>query len=142
MYGTTMENMRKRIRIRVVKNDKDFIKYTSRHTCVNRKVFGNNLPAVHEKKILLTLNKPICVGFTVLEIRKWEMYNFYYHFMKKKNKHFTLSFSDTDSLCYETNEDFYIKIYEHKDLFDLSNQPKNSLYLCDENRKVLSKMKD
>ena len=70
VYGTTMENMRKRIKIRVVKNDKDFIKYTSRHTCVNRKVFGNNLPAVHEKKILLTLNKPICVGFTVLEIRK------------------------------------------------------------------------
>ena len=79
-----MENMRKRIKIRVVKNSKDFIKYTSRPTCVNWKVFENNLAAIHEKKILLTLNKPICVGFTVLEIRKWEMYNFYYHFMKKK----------------------------------------------------------
>ena len=34
-YGKTMENMRKRIKIRVVKNAKDFIKYTSRPTCVN-----------------------------------------------------------------------------------------------------------
>ena len=84
VYGKTMENMRKRIKIRVVKNAKDFIKYTSRPTCVNWKVFENNLAAIHEKKISLTLNKPIYVGFTVLELSKWEMYNFHYNFMKKK----------------------------------------------------------
>ena len=49
-YGKTMENVRKRIKIRVVKNDKDFIKYISRPTCVNWKVFENNLAAIHEKK--------------------------------------------------------------------------------------------
>ena len=47
IYGKTMENMRKRIKIRVVKNAKDFIKYTSRPTCVNWKVFENNLAAIH-----------------------------------------------------------------------------------------------
>ena len=35
VYGKTIENMRKRIKIRVVKNSQDFIKYTSRPTCVN-----------------------------------------------------------------------------------------------------------
>ena len=30
VYGKTMENTRKRIKIRVVKNSKNFIKYTSR----------------------------------------------------------------------------------------------------------------
>ena len=30
-----MENMRKRIKIRVVKNVKDFTRYRSRSTCVN-----------------------------------------------------------------------------------------------------------
>ena len=39
VYGKTMENLRKRIKIRVVKNSLDFIKYTSRTTCVNCKVF-------------------------------------------------------------------------------------------------------
>ena len=51
VYGKTMENMRKRIKIRVVKNAKDFIKYSSRPTCVNCKVFQNNLAAIHDKKI-------------------------------------------------------------------------------------------
>ena len=65
-----MENMGKIIKIRIVKSGQDFIKYISRPTCVNWKVFENNLAAIHEKKILLTLNKPIYVGFTILEISK------------------------------------------------------------------------
>ena len=64
VYGKTMENMRKRIKIRVVKNSQNFIKYTSRPTCVNWKVFEKYLTAIHEKKISLTLNKQIYVGFT------------------------------------------------------------------------------
>ena len=100
VYGKTMENLRKRIKIRVVKNSQDFIKYTSRPTCVNWKVFENNLAAIHEKKISLTLNKPIYVGFTVLETSKWEMYNFHYNFMIRKFNT-RLLFTDTDSLCYE-----------------------------------------
>ena len=51
VYGKTMENMRKRIKIRIVKNSQDFIKYTTRPTCANCKVFENNLVAIHEKKI-------------------------------------------------------------------------------------------
>ena len=50
VYGKTMENMRKRIKIRIVKNSQDFIKYTSKPTCINWKVFENNLAAIHEKK--------------------------------------------------------------------------------------------
>ena len=53
------------IRIRIVKNSQDFIKYTSRPTSVSWEVFENNLAAIHEKKISLTLSKPIYVGFTV-----------------------------------------------------------------------------
>ena len=114
VYGKTMENMRKRVKIAVVKNSQDFIKYTSRPTCVNWKVFENNLAAIHEKKISLTLNKPIYVGFTVLEISKWEMYNFHYNFMIRKFNT-RLLFTDTDSLCYELHEkNPYKKMYNSK----------------------------
>ena len=82
-YGKTMENMRKRIKIRVVKNAKDLIRYTSRPTSINWKVFENNLAVIHEKKIL-TLNKPLYVGLTVLEISKWEMYNSHFNFVIRK----------------------------------------------------------
>ena len=108
VYGKTMENMRKRIKIGVVKNAKDFIKYTSKPTCVNWKVFENNLAAIHKKKISLTLNKLIYVGFTVLEISKWEMYNFHYNFMIRKFNT-RLLFTDTDSLCYELHEKIHTK---------------------------------
>ena len=80
VYSKSMENMRKRIKIRVVKNSQDCIKYTSKPTCVNWKVFEKSfLVVIYEKKISLTLNKPIYVGFTVLEISNWEMYNFNYN---------------------------------------------------------------
>ena len=76
VYGKTMENMRKIKKIRIVKNSQDLIKYISRPTCINQKVFENNLVVIHEKKISVTLNKPISLEFTVLELSKWEMYNF------------------------------------------------------------------
>ena len=96
VYCKTMENLRKRIKIRVVKNNQDFIKYTTRPTCVNWKVFENNLAAIHKKKISLTLNKPIYIGFTVFETSKWEMYNFNYSFMIRKFNT-RLLFTDTGS---------------------------------------------
>ena len=65
VYDKNMENFRKRIKIRVVRNGQDFMKYVSRPTWVNWKVFENNLAAIDKKKISLTLNKPIYVGFTV-----------------------------------------------------------------------------
>ena len=49
--------------------------------------------------------------------------------------------TDADSLCYESNEDFYKKFDEHKELFDLSNLPVSNKYYCSDNKKVLHKMK-
>ena len=137
-----MENLRKRMKIRVVKNSQDFIKYTSRPTCVNWKVFENNLAAIHEKKISLTLNKPIYVGFTVLEISKWEMYNFHYNFMIRKFNT-RLLFTDTDCLFYELHQkNSYKKMCKYNELFDLSSFPVSSKYCCSDNKKVVGKMKD
>ena len=108
VYGKTIENFGKRIKIRVIKNSQDFIKYTSRPACVNWKVFENNLTAIHVKKISLTLNKPIYVVFTVLETSKWEMYNFHYKF-KIKKLNTSLLFTSTDNLCYKLYEKFIQK---------------------------------
>ena len=83
VYGKTMENTRKRGKTRIVKNSKDLIKYTSKSTCVSWNIFDKKLAAIREKKILI-LKKPIYVGFTVLEISKWEKYNFHYNLWSKK----------------------------------------------------------
>ena len=85
-YGKTMENMRKRIKIRITKTQKDFLEYASRPTYISHNIFGKRLVAINEKKEQLTLNKPIYVGNTVLELSKLAKYKFYYDFAKKKCK--------------------------------------------------------
>ena len=98
-YDKTMENLRKRINVRLVNNEKDFLKYTGRPTHITYKIFDKNFAAIHEKKNkVLTLNKPIYVGFTVLELRKWLIYDFHYDFIKK-DFDAELLFTDTDSLA-------------------------------------------
>ena len=71
VYGKTMENLRKRINVRFVNNKKDFLKYTSRPTYVTHKLFDKDFAAIYEIKPVLMLNKPIYIGFTVLELSKW-----------------------------------------------------------------------
>ena len=128
VYGKTMENLQKRINVRLVNKEKDFLKYTSRPTHITHKIFDKNYAAIHEIKPVLILNKSIYVGFTVLDLSKWKMYDFHYNFIKK-NFDAELLFTDTDSLTYEIkSEDVYEKIFKHKHMFDFSNFPKDSKF--------------
>ena len=139
-YGNTMENLRKKINVRLVNNKKDFLKYSSRPTHITHKIFDKSYAAIHEIKTVLTFNKPIYVGFTVLELSKWLMYDFHCNFMKK---HFDpkLVFTDTDSLTNEIkSEDVYEEFLKHKHLFDFSNYPKDSKFFDQANKKVIRKM--
>ena len=65
-----VKQWKKRINVRLVNNEKDFLKYTSRPTHITHKVFGENYAAIYEMKPVLKLNKPISIGFTVLELSK------------------------------------------------------------------------
>ena len=139
VYGKTTENLQKRINVRLVNNEKDFLKYTSRPTQITHKIFEKNYAAIHKIKPVLTFNKAIYVGFSVLELRKWLMYDFHYSLIKK---HFDaeLLFTDTDSLTYETKpEDVYEELFKHKRLFDFSNYPEDSKFFDSTNKKVLRK---
>ena len=135
VYRKTMEILWKRINVRLVNNEKYFLKYTSRPTYVTHKLFDKDYAAVHE----IT---PVCVGFTVLELSKWMLYDFHYNFIKK-NFNTELLFTDTDSLTYETkSENVYEDFSKWKHLFDFSNYSKDSKFLDDTNKKVIDKMKD
>ena len=52
VYGKTMENLRKRINFRLIKNEKDFLKCTSRPTHITHEIYGKNYAAIHEIKCL------------------------------------------------------------------------------------------
>ena len=59
VYGKTMENLRKRISVRIVNNDRDPLKYTSEPTFISPKIFDKYFAAIHKIKPVLTLKKPI-----------------------------------------------------------------------------------
>ena len=110
----TMENLRKRINVRLVNNKKDFLKYTSRPTCIGYKKCGKHYAVIHEIKPVLIRNKPIYIGSTLLDLSKWKMYDFHYNFIKK-NFDAELLFTDTDSLTYEIkSNNVYKEVYKER----------------------------
>ena len=83
IYGKTTENLRKRINVRLVNNAKAFLKYTNKPTYITHKIFSKDYAAIHEIKPVLILNKPIYVGFTVLDLSKWKIHDFHYNLFKR-----------------------------------------------------------
>ena len=63
--------------------------------------------------------------------------------MLKKHFDAELSFTDTDSLTYETKSDeVYEELFKHKHFFDFSNYPKDSKFFDEANKNVIGKMMD
>ena len=54
----TMENLRNRIDVKLVNNEKDYLKCTSKSTYMSHKIFDNNSVAIRKSKLALKLNKP------------------------------------------------------------------------------------
>ena len=144
IFGKTMENLRKRVDIRLVTDVNQFIKLTSKPTFVSSKIFNKNLVAVHKIKETLKLNRPAYVGMCILDLSKTLMYDFHYNYIKKEyGSRAKLLFTDTDSLTYEIEmEDVYKDIWKRKELFDNSDYPKGSPHEFQENKKVIGKFKD
>ena len=144
VFGKTMENIRKRVDVRLITDEKKLLKMASKPTYVSSKIFNENLVAVHKIKETITLNRPACVGTCILDLSKTLMYDFHYNYIKEKygNKA-RLLFTDTDSLTYEIEaKDVYQDFWNDKDRFDNSDYPENSPYFDKTNKKVIGKFKD
>ena len=128
VFGKTMENIRNRVDIKLVTNEKDAKKLISKPNFKHRTIFCENLVAIHMKKTKLVFNKPVYLGMGILDLSKTIMYNFHYNYIKPKyGEKAKLLFTDTDSLTYDIEtKDFYKDISpDVRDKFDTSNFPKN-----------------
>ena len=107
--GKTMENLRNRIDVKLVRNKNDYLKWVSKPNFMLHKTFDNDLVAIHKSKVALTLNKSAYVGMCILELGKVSMYKFHYNSVKNKyGNNSRPLFIDTDSLVYEIKtEDVY-----------------------------------
>ena len=144
VFGKTMENIRKRVDVRLITDGKKLLKMSSKPTFVCSKIFNEDLVAVHKIKEVLTLNRPAYVGMCILDLSKTLMYDFHYNYIKQKyGDKAKLLFTDTDSLTYEIEtEDVYKDFWNDKDKFDNSDYPESSQYFSKANKKVIGKFKD
>ena len=138
VFGKTMENLRKRVDVRLVTDKKKLDKLTSKPTYVSSKIFNENLMAVHKVKETLTLTRLAYVGMCILDLSKTLKYDFHYNYIKNKyDNRAKLLFTDTDSLTYEIEtEDVYKDFWNDKDMFDNSDYLEN----CNVNKKVIEKI--
>ena len=96
IFGKTMENLRKRMSVKLANNAKNYVKCISKPTFVSQKIFSKNFTAIHEINPVLILNKPINVGFSILDLSKLLMYEFHCKYIKSKFDT-KLLFTDTDT---------------------------------------------
>ena len=90
VFGKTMENVRKHRDIKFVTTGRRINYLVSQPNYHTRKCFTENLLAIEMKKTEILMNKPVCLGLSILELSKILMYEFWYDYVKpkfgKKNK--------------------------------------------------------
>ena len=77
VFGKTLENLRKRISVKLINNSKDYVKRVSKQHFISQKIFSKDFVAIHQIKPVLILNKPIHVEFSILDLSKLLMYKFH-----------------------------------------------------------------
>ena len=80
------------------------------------------------KKIKVKMNKPIYLGFSILELSEIRMYKFWYEYLKPKyNENIRLCYMDTDSFIFYVKTEYFFEDIANnvEKWFDASN------YECD-----------
>ena len=147
VFGKTMENIRNRVDVKLVNDEKRAEKLSAKPNFKHCNTFSEDLVAIHMKKTKLDFDKPVYLGMCILDLSKTLMYDFHYNYIKKKyGDKAKLLLTDTDSLMYEIQtKDFYKDIIRDlKDRFDTSGYPSDhpSGIPSGFNKKVLGRFKD
>ncbi|XP_031359107.1 uncharacterized protein LOC116182706 [Photinus pyralis] len=149
VFGKTMENVRKRVNIKLLTQWKGRYgaeSYIAKPEFKSCAIFNENLVAVELNKLEIYLNKPIYVGQAILDLAKTTIYSFHYDYMMDRfGDNCTVLYTDTDSLIYEIREqDPYMAIksdcFKYYDTSDYD--PNNPYGIPLVNKKVLGMMKD
>jgi hypothetical protein len=142
IFGKSLEDVRNRINFKLISTEDQAlrVKQLKKYT-----IFNDDLVGVHLHKQTVQLCKPIYLGQNILDDSKHLMYDFHYNFMLKKiqRNNIDLLFTDTDSLCYYIKKENIFDIMSmNRDLFDLSDYPKDHELYDLSNKKVIGKFKN
>lgn len=150
VFGKTMENVDKRVDVKLVSHWENIGKKGGAEKLVAKPnfkdvaIFSENLVAIEMNKTYVVYDKPMYVGFTILDLSKTIMYDFFYNFLKcKYQSNVSLLYSDTDSLILEVfTPNFYDDMKQEISRFDTSNYKKTKLYNMPITESIVGKFKD
>ena len=145
-YGKTMENVRNRLKIKFVKKDdyREIVKQQSKLTFNGIHKSYENCDSYTFKQNEVLMDKPIYLGFTVLELSKLHMYETYYDILQPYfgQENIQLHYIDTDAFVLSLKTQDIIKDLKNLEyIFDFSNLDKNHELFSNKNQKVLGKYK-
>ena len=103
VFCKTMENMRKHRDIKLVTTEKRRNYLVSKLNVYTTKFFTKNVLVTEMKKTQITMNKPVYLGLSILDIIKTKIYDFWYDYIKPK-------YSDKSKLCYIDTDTFIVLI--------------------------------
>ena len=129
-YGKTMENVRNCLKIKFIKKDdhKEIIKQQSKLTFNGIHKSYENCDSYTFKQNEVLMDKPIYLGFSVLELSKLLMSEAYYDKLQPffGQENIQLHYMDTDSFILTVNTKDIIKDLKNlEDIFDFSNLDEN-----------------
>ena len=150
VFGKTMENVRNRVTIELVKDEKRAAKLVNKPNFEELKIFDESLVAVKMRKTKVWMNKPVYVGMSILDLSKTLMFFFLYRYVKKKWENVEVLYTDTDSLVLKIEtEDFFADISgDVAEWFDTNEYKEDhpavleGLPIVKENKKKIGLMKD
>lgn len=133
VYGKTMENVRARVDIHLVKywdGRYGAQNYIAQPNFKRSVTFSEDFVAIEMHKTNIKFEKPIAIGMAVLDISKTVMYNFYYNHLKPQyDKDVQLLYTDTDSFVIEVKTDcFYTDMKNNIGLYDTSDFPADNIF--------------
>ena len=145
-YGKTMENVRNRLKIKFIKKDdyREIIKQQSKLTFDGIHKSYDNCDSYTFKQNEVLMDKPIYLGFTVLELSKLHMYETYYDILQPYfgQQNIQLHYIDTDAFVLSLETQNIIEDLKNlEDIFDFSNLDKNHELFSNKNKKVIGKFK-
>ena len=141
-----MENVRNRLKIKFIKKDdhRETIKQQSKLTFNGIHKSYENCDSYTFKQNEVLMDKPIYLGFSVLELSKLLMYETYYEKLQPYfgYENIQLHYMDTDSFVLSVNTQNIIKDLRNlEDIFDFSNLDKTHELFSIKNKKVIGYFK-
>lgn len=150
IFGKTLENVDKRCDVKLCthwenrRNSPGAVGLIAKPHFKSCAIFDETLVAIEMERVEVCYNKPIYVGFSILDISKTVIYDFYYGFIKYKyGDNASLLYTDTDSLILEiTTDNVYQDMGAHIELFDTSNYSEHNVHGMPRTLSIIGKMKD